>query len=359
MKSSHGFSRRDFLLASAIGAGVLSSSCSLSMSRFVTRSLATLPHPGLDPLPSTRVYPAMPRATVAIAGVRSSIKNAVREAVEAAGGMGDFEKGQRVFIKPNMVSPNPRVTTNPEVIRAVVRLVKERGCHAMVGDRSSFDDLKVARKCGFEQVCKEEGAELYPWFAHEYVRFFPKQRHWTDGFRMPKVLTEVDHWINVPILKNHEMTVAEYTGCLKAFVGVCHPEDRFQKGDNALHQNNIGEKIAELNLCSRPTLNIVDATTMMVSGGPGGIDPKASVWCKTDLVLASRDRVACDSLALAVMKLHAAENKIKRPYVQKSVWDQVQIYRAAELGIGQADPAKITIEDISVPGFDEIKANWV
>ena len=357
--------RRDFLLdaaigAGALGAGALSASCSVTSSQFqygylFVRSIPTWP--GAAPLPPTRVYPDMPPATVAIAGVKGSIEDAVREAVEAAGGMAEFEPGQRVFIKPNMVSPKPKVTTNPEVVRAVIRLVKERGCHAMVGDRSSFDDLEVAR-CGFEQVCKEEGAELYLWFQHEYVRFFPKQRHWSEGFRMPKILTEVDHWINVPILKNHELIGAEYTCCLKAFVGVCHPEDRFQKGDNGLHQINIGEKIAELNLCSRPTLNIVDATTMLLRGGPGGHDPKTSLRVKADLVLAGRDRVATDSVALAAMKLHAAENKVKRPYVTKSVWDQVQIYRASELGIGQARPEKITIEDIKVPRFDEIKANW-
>lgn len=358
MKFDHHITRRDLILGAAVGAGALGSSCSWTFSQFGYRSIRSLSRPGVDPLPPTRVYPEMPPATVAVAGARRSIEDAVREAVEAAGGMADFERGQRVLIKPNMVSPKPRVTTNPEVIRAVIRMVKERGCKVMVGDRSSFDDLKVARVCGFEQVCKEEGVELYPWVAHEYVRFFPKQRHWSLGFRMSKVLTEVDHWINVPILKNHEMTAAEFTGCLKAFVGVCHPEDRFQKGDNELHQKNIGEKIAELNLCSRPTLNIVDATTIMPCGGPGGIDPKKSLWVKTDLVLASRDRVACDSVALALMKLHGAEHQVERPYVGKSVWDQVQIYRAAELGIGQADPAKITIEDIKVPAFDEIKANW-
>jgi len=122
----------------------------------------------------------------------------------------------------------------------------------MVGDRSAYADLEAMKKCGFEQVCKEERAELSPWINSEYVRFMPKQRYWTDGFRFPKILTEVDHWINVPMLKNHQMTAAEFTCCLKAFVGVCHPEDRFQKGGNALHQENISEKIAELNLCTRP-----------------------------------------------------------------------------------------------------------
>jgi uncharacterized protein (DUF362 family) len=175
---------------------------------------------------------------------------------------------------------------------------------------------------------------------------------------MPKILTEVDHWINVPVLKNHQVTDAEFTCCLKSFVGICHPSDRFQSGSNALHQHNIGEKIAELNLCSRPSMNIVDATNIMVHGGPDGTLAKP-VYVRANLIIAGSDRVACDSLALAVLKFFGSEKKVKLPYVEKSVWDQVQIYRSAELGIGQANPHMIKIEDIKVPELNSIKANWI
>jgi uncharacterized protein (DUF362 family) len=182
---------------------------------------------------------------------------------------------------------------------------------------------------------------------------------------MPKILRDVDHFINVPILKNHEATTAEYTCCMKSYVGVLHPEDRGGKGLDKFHVNNISEKIAEANLCIKPLINIVDATKIMVRGGPGdGIiqgDPlyKVAMFDKPGIVMASKDRVACDSVALSVLKLYGAENKVNRSYVTKSVWDQVQIYYAAELGLGQAEPDKISIEDIKVPRFDEIKANWV
>ena len=60
-----------------------------------------------------------------------------------------------------------------------------------------------------------------------------------------------------------------------------------------------------------------------------------------------------------VFTVVGAEKGVKREYVDKSVRDQVQLYYAAELGLGQCEPGNITIEDINVPGFDEIKANWV
>lgn len=313
---------------------------------------------GKLPLPPTRIYPEMEPAAVSMVGVKGSVEEAVREAVAAAGGMDDFEKGQRVMIKPNAGAPFVSTCTSHEVIRAVIRMVKERGCHALVGDRSAFSNEQTMRKAGFARLCLEEGAEFFPWVRSSYVWFFPRQRHWTEGFRFPKILTEVDHWINVPILKNHQSANAEFTCCLKSFVGLCHPADRFQKGDNTLHQWNISEKVAELNLCSRPALNIIDATRVMLKGGPDGVMARP-VWARAGLIIAGRDRVACDSWGLAVLKFYGAEAKMKLPYVQKSIWDQVQIYRSAELGIGQADPAKISIIESSAPEFSSIKANWV
>jgi len=326
---------------------------------------------GPDPLPPTRIYPAMPDAVVGVAGVKGSVEDAVREAVEAAGGLLEIERGQRVMIKPNITGPFVRrlyprgpVTTNPEVVRAVIRLVKERGAHAMVGDRGfGMSELSFVTT-GFARACGKEGAEAFPWNRSEYEWFYPNKRHWSKGFRIPTILREVDHFINVPILKNHESTNAEFTCCLKSLVGVCHPEDRHFRGADALHVRNIGEKIAELNLSARPLINIVDATRIMIKGGPGdGViqgDPfnRVAKWADAGLVLASRDRVACDSVALAVLKLFGAENKVKRPYVTKSVWDQVQIYYAAELGIGQAEADKIKIEDVGVERIDEIVDNW-
>jgi len=227
----------------------------------------------------------------------------------------------------------------------------------MVGDRGTFADEKALVECGYLRVCKDEGAEAFPWIRDEYTRFFPGKRHWSKGFRWPKAVLDADHFINVPVLKNHEVTAAEFSCCLKAFVGLCHPEDRWQKGPDALHAKNIGEKIAELNLCKKPAINIVDATTIMVNGGPGG-HSRNSMWAEANLILASKDRVACDSVALAALKYYGAEKKVNKPYVGKSVRDNVQIYYAAEIGVGQADPAQITIEDVQAPNFDHIRGEW-
>jgi uncharacterized protein (DUF362 family) len=356
--NSKDFSRRWFLKSAACAAGV---------SIVGPRAFGKEKEPPVNQevIPPTRIYPAMPLATVAMVGVKDSIYAAVQEAVMAAGGLDEIKSGQTVMIKPNMCGPAikdkypGRITTNPEVIRAVIKLVKARGAKVYVGDRSMLSTDFAFKSSGFEQVCKEEGAIGLPWTKCEYVRFFPKKRHWSQGFRIPKILTEVDHFINVPLLKNHGVGGADFTCCMKSYVGVCFPKDRHLGGTDELHLKNISEKVAELNLSVKPTINIVDAIEIMVNGGPDGLSKKRSVWCKSNLVMASKDRVACDSLALAVLKRYASEKQVDLPYVKRSVWDQPQIYYGAELGIGQAEPKNIKINDVKAPLFDEIKSNWV
>ncbi len=364
-RNTHGCSRRRFVK------GSLSAAMALAMLPACAKKDPELEAMKLlEPEPPTRIYPTMPRALVSAVGVDGpspeAIHASVREAVEAAGGLGEIERGQSVLIKPNMCGPAikdkipGRITTHPEVIRAVIQLAKERGAgKIIVADRGMLMSEFAMTSTGFAKVCEEEGAEAFPWTRDEYVLFKPGKRYWSNGFHIPKSLTEVDHFINVPMLKNHgQVRGADFTCCLKSFVGVAHPDDRHLGGDDELHDNRISAKVAELNLSAKPLMNVVDATQCMPCGGPDGLSRKNSLWVDSNLVLASRDRVACDSIALAVLKRHAAENDVKLSYVQKSVWDQAQIYYSAELGIGQADPAMIDVEDVKVPLMDEFLDNW-
>jgi uncharacterized protein (DUF362 family) len=82
------------------------------------------------------------------------------------------------------------------------------------------------------------------------------------------------------------------------------------------------------------------------------------------LVLASGDRVACDSLGLAVLKHYARQLGVEgktgvAKYVDRSVWEDAQIKRAAELGLGLDQPELIEIADSGVNNISDILAEWV
>ena len=62
------------------------------------------------------------------------VEKAVEKAVEELGGIDRFvPKGSRVLLKPNLLIARPaetQVTTHPEVVRAMIKLVKGRGARA-------------------------------------------------------------------------------------------------------------------------------------------------------------------------------------------------------------------------------------
>jgi uncharacterized protein (DUF362 family) len=94
------------------------------------------------------------------------------------------------------------------------------------------------------------------------------------------------------------------------------------------------EVVAEINLAYRPDLNIVDGTTIMVEGGPWSGQER-----NTDLVLASGDRVAADVVGLGLIKSFG----LWKGVAARSVWDQRQIKRAVETGLGAKSGKDIKI----------------
>ena len=69
------------------------------------------------------------------------VQQAVRNTVNLLGGITNFIKpGSSVLVKPNLLmskSPEYGITTHPEVLRAVIHLLKEINCKIVVGDGPS------------------------------------------------------------------------------------------------------------------------------------------------------------------------------------------------------------------------------
>ena len=96
---------------------------------------------------------------------RERVYSSVGRAVGLLGGIERFVRpGDRVLIKPNMLaakSPEKAVTTHPEVVRAVVRLVRQAGGVPVIGDSNAIGAFKrVAEVTGLAAVAEEEGAAL-------------------------------------------------------------------------------------------------------------------------------------------------------------------------------------------------------
>ncbi len=272
-----------------------------------------------------------------------SIEPMVREAIHLIGGIEKLQiRGKTVLLKPNVVSARPfPTTTNPEVLRAVIKIVKEAGAKEVyVGDMSALISLptkKNMEKTGILRVIEEEGAHALFFEEDSWVRVRLPQGKYIEQAYVSEWIYKVDRVINLPVIKTHR--TATYSIALKNFIGATHGRQRPYLVD-ATHWEEI---VAEFNLAYQPHLNIVDGTKVMLSGGPwSGPEERAGI------ILASGDRVATDIIGLSLLKHYGRNRDVSR----KGVWDQRQIQTAVNLGIGIKDSRSLLLKEISLKGSD-------
>lgn len=300
-----------------------------------------------DPIARGNPFTSGGKSLVSVAGGRE-VKPMVARAVSMLGG---FEKmgfkGRKVLVKPNVVSNrrNP-TTTNPEVVRAVVELLREAGAgEVWVGDMSALtksSTRKNMEEVGIKRAAEEAGARVVYFEDHEwYTVPCPKGKYLKD-VAVTEWLYNVEKIVNLPVIKTHRS--ASYSICLKNFVGCTHMKERPYFVD----RSHWEEVVAELNLACSPDLNIVDGTVSMVEGGP---------WkgreAPTNLVMASGDRVAADVVGLGIIKSFGAWRMVR----SKGVWEQRQIRRAVELGMGAKSAGDIELLTASLeedPEFERL-----
>ncbi len=221
---------------------------------------------------------------------------AVKQAIDLLGGIHSFVKpGERVLIKPNLLkgkAPDAAVTTHPEIVRAVIRLVREAGGEPMVGDSPGMGELrKVCEKAGILDVVNEEGATLVE--LNDVVQVRNKGRF--QRFEIARAAYEADVIINLPKLKTHGMTTL--TGAVKNLFG-CVPGKRkvqwhFNTGVN---HELFATMLNELCALLKPRLTIMDAVIGMEGNGPGSGEPR-----QIGVVIAGRDPVAVDVVSSSVL----------------------------------------------------------
>ncbi len=212
----------------------------------------------------------------------------VRTAIEklcGADGVKTFVKaGDIVAIKPNIgwaQGPEMAATVDPAVVATVVRLCLEAGAKAVkVFDNTVGMTSKCYEFSGIEAAAKAAGADVFQCAPHRYrmLKFDdPRCKRLAEWLIYEDALA-ADVLINIPVAKVHNLSYVSLA--MKNLMGV-------QGGDRGKMHQEIYQNLADLNVMIRPTLNLLDATRIMVSGGPSG--------GKKDYVVAARTIVAATS----------------------------------------------------------------
>ena len=186
---------------------------------------------------------------------------AVKKSVDLIGGIENFVKsGQKVLLKPNLLKeakPEQAVTTHPEFIRAVIRLVKKQTNNIFIGDSPGglVRAQTVYKSCGIEKVANEEKVQL--------VQFNSIVKK--DNIPFAKILDEVDVLISMPKFKTHNLAVI--TAAIKNVFGLIPGLYKVHAHKQAPNFIKFAGELARVYSLAIPDLNIVDAVVAMQGDG--------------------------------------------------------------------------------------------
>ena len=192
-------------------------------------------------------------------------KNALRDMAASSNKIfKDFDPSNSVLIKINLNSANPYpASTSREMLETVLRSLLDLGIkNICIGDCSGLIHLptrEVIKKKGLYDL-KRHGVKIRGFDYGRWVKIAINGVYFKDMI-LSESIFKYDKIINLANLKSHN--IAGFSFATKSLVGFMHPCQRFE-----LHRGHIEEKIAELFLAVQPDINIIDARSIFVDGGP-------------------------------------------------------------------------------------------
>jgi uncharacterized protein (DUF362 family) len=254
-------------------------------------------------------------------------------------------RNKDVLIKPNFntADPVPGSTHNQTLVSLVQEVWKMGAKSVSLGERSYPPTGEVMEDKGVIPLMKKLDVKIVNFDDLEdkdWVEFKPKDSHWQNGFRIARPVLETESLVSTCCLKTHQYG-GVFTMSLKLHVGVVPTSRHGYAYMSELHSSAHQRKmIAEINAPFTPDLIVLDGIDAFVDGGPA-----TGKRAKGNVFLASTDRVAIDAVGVAILKLLGSNDQIMKP----KIFDQEQIARAVELGLGASSPTEIDV----VPADDQ------
>ena len=258
----------------------------------------------------------------------SQVERTVRQLLDNTGAMDQLRPDDSVMIKPNLVASRKDwigVDTDPRVIEALVKSLKDRGVHRItVGDGSGMGNsaTKAFEYCGYRDLATRYGLRLVDLEKDEFIKKPVTIEGPFKNLEIARTVVECDFFISVPVMKAHHETLI--TCSLKNLKGTM---PRSMK--TAFHSVNLHRAIAQLNSILLPDLIIVDGLQGDLHSETGH-DPVAM-----DRIILGTNPVEVDSVVADM--LGYAPRDIRH------------IAFSADPGLGTCDLKKITIRSLNRP----------
>jgi len=267
----------------------------------------------------------------------SSIHSAVAEAISLVCDLRSIiNPGQTVVLKPNVFAPRPApTTTDPRVVAAVGELVREAGGRVIVAEGRSISTARYRKTANSTRACfeatgmlaavEQAGFEIVYLEEDEFVEVDLPGAQVLKKAHVPRTIMEADLFINLPVMKIHSLTTV--TLAIKNLHGIISDYDKLYQ--HCYRDLALARKLTDLLRIRRIDLNVMDALVGQEADHAADGRP-----VEMGLILASRDAVALDAVAGAVMGL--------------SLEDVDTTRLAGEAGLGEADLSRIEVVGQSI-----------
>jgi len=243
-------------------------------------------------------------------------------------------RGKEVLLKASYNSPDEfPATTHPDTLAAVVKYLREKNCGRIVLlERSGMGKTRdVWERLGIPDLAAKLHLTLLPldeMSGSEWRHEAMPGSAWSRGVEVPALLRPDSAVVQISNLKTHRFG-GHFSASLKNSIGLIakysptEPRYNYMAELHASPQQR--ELIAEVNQLYAPLLVVVDAMEVFVRGGP-----ESGELASPNVILSSPDRVAIDAAGVALLRYSGAS----LPVTRGRVFDQDQLKRAVELGLG-------------------------
>jgi uncharacterized protein (DUF362 family) len=250
--------------------------------------------------------------------------------------------GAEIALKANYNSADPPpASTHIDTLDAVCTAVlAEKPKKLILAERSGMGNTRdvleargviaLAHERGFSAVVLDE-LDRTGWGEIQALGL-----HWSRGFFIANVFTSADRVVQTCCLKTHRFG-GDFTMSLKNSIGLIAKRVPGVNYDfmGELHSSSYQRlMIAEINKFYRTDLIVMDATEGFSTGGPD-----KGKLIHPEVIIAGTDRVAIDAVGVALLRSYGT----MRDVMEGRIFDQEQIARAAELGIGVASATDIRL----------------
>ena len=270
------------------------------------------------------------KPVVSVVRIRNDrVGRAVEEAIDLLGGIKEVTKGKRsVMLKPNLVAPDAKMTTKPEVVRTIAQLMQRAGKEVSIGEGSAaaerfnvigadtcrtrkreiLDPMQqyVFDRLGYSDLAKALRVPLVNLHSGDMTDVAVP-----GAFVFPKVtihrsLAETELLCSVPMMKTHQL--ATVTLGMKNLIGV-YPGTVYQSVRGHVHDltsevdpTGTAAAIVDMVRANKLGLVVVDGSMAMEGNGPS-VGPVF----KMDVIVAGTNPLATDMVAAALMGFEPRE----------------------------------------------------